>query len=143
MEMVRLHIFSLSWEIYFFITTVQLKQVEFSFTCFLVNSLLAQSHNAIRFWGFFSEMIIHCFSVKNPQNALHYGIVQVVNDMKGHHLKFTEKKMAYNKQLTYLTSSGSYRGILALRHFCINLATTLGQYSPVWTSCTVSKRFLS
>ena len=60
-----------------------------------MNSLLAQTHNAICFGGFlhkkkykfftlgtvscFSEQNIHCFNANNPQNRLHYGIVQVEN----------------------------------------------------------------
>ena len=54
------------------------------------NSLLAQFHKMQYVLGaslhnfftlgtvsFFSELDIHCFNANNPQNVLHYGIVQV------------------------------------------------------------------
>jgi len=51
---------------------------------------------------------------------------------------FVRKMMPYNKLLTNFTCSGPYWGILALGHFC----TTSGQYSPVRSSRSVSKRLI-
>ena len=67
-------------------------------TKFIANSLLAQipCHNTVHLGGLFAlkQLIscslksdtvprvnnLYCFYVKNPQNRLHYGIVQVVNN---------------------------------------------------------------
>ena len=59
-----------------------------------------------------------------------------------------KETMPSNKQLTNLTSSGPYWGLLALGRFCTDLATlvpasTSGQYSPVRPSRLFSMRIMS